>query len=371
MKKIGIVTIVSGLNLGNSLQNYALQIILNMLNCTAYTIIRNDCYAHFDQTIKVLLKHNCFKRIIGLITNIKGYRTSVIENDKKKKYYRSFDKYIKFFVVQNYKISNLKKVLDSFDYFIVGSDQVWNPLWNVNDKDFLLFATKSKRIAYAASFGISYIPIKQIEQYKFWLSEMNFISVRESAGAEIIKNLIGKNVPVLLDPTLLLGVDEWRKVIKQPDFNVPKRYLLLYFLGERSTKLNLIINTIAQENDFEIIDILDISKDYYYKIGPSEFIYLVQNADLIYTDSFHGAVFSIIMNKVFVVVDRSKKNICDMSSRIDSLLSKFNLENRRGTIENNYCKDNLFEINYDNIDEILEEEKKKSINYLKTALNIK
>lgn len=60
-----------------------------------------------------------------------------------------------------------------------------------------------------------------------------------------------------------------------------------------------------------------------------------------------------------------------MSSRIDTLLSKFNLESRRGTIENNYCKDNLFEINYDNIDEILEEEKKKSINYLKTALNIK
>lgn len=241
----------------------------------------------------------------------------------------------------------------------------------VTEIPFLTFTTENKRIAYAASFGVNEIPNEQKNAYKSWLKGIKYISVREESGAKIVKDLIGKDVPVVLDPTLLLSKNEWNSIAKKPKFDLPESYLLLYFLGERTKEFDCVIRKLSEEYNLKIINILDKSKDYYYNVGPMEFIYLIQHATGIYTDSFHGSVFSIIMKKPFVVINRSTKNICDMSSRIDTLLKTFSLESRRGNIENNFCLDQFFNIDFLNIDKKIESEKEKSIKYLKNALNIR
>ena len=370
MSKIGIITETNGLNLGNSLQNYALQHTLKSLGVEPYTIIRNDNYQHLP-SMNVIFLHNTLKRIIALIFNYNNYRKNVLEIAKKKVVYSPFDKLIQFKKVSSYKKEFINRELKDIDVFIAGSDQIWNPNFLVTEIPFLTFTTKNKRIAYAASFGVSEIPNEKKNAYIKWLKGIKNISVREESGAKIVKDLIDKDVPVVLDPTLLLSKDEWAGIAKKPKFDLPAKYLLLYFLGERTQEFDCVIRKLSVEYNLKIIDILDKSKNYYYNVGPAEFIYLIQHAAGIYTDSFHGSVFSIIMKKPFVVINRSTKNICDMSSRIDTLLKTFSLESRRGRIENKFCFEQFFYIDFSDVDKKIEIEKVRSINYLKNSLDIR
>src|SRR5699024_5866974 len=139
-----------------------------------------------------------------------------------------------FYLPENY--------LEKYEYFITGSDQVWNPYFtNASPLYFLTFAPKNKRIAYSPSFGISEIPKENVANYSQWLKEMKAISVREKAGADIIKNLTNRDSPVLADPTLLLTKEEWLKIAKPAVDKPQKDILLTYFLGEISKKTQKLI----------------------------------------------------------------------------------------------------------------------------------
>lgn len=116
-------------------------------------------------------------------------------------------------------------------------DQIWNPYWAVNkttfDGFFLRFAKKDKRVSYAASFGVSMIPENQISDYTKALLEFKRISVREDAGASIIKNLCNREAQVVLDPTLLLDKCQWECIQKKMlNIQTDSPYILTYFLGE-------------------------------------------------------------------------------------------------------------------------------------------
>src|SRR5699024_4424214 len=134
------------------------------------------------------------------------------------------------FILKNNETPHEK--LGDFDFFIVGSDQVWNP-HNLHGTSFyfLDFAPKEKRISYSASFGIDSIPEKYEKLYIEKLSEMSHISVREHAGANIVKKLTGTDAPVLVDPTMLLTKDEWLSLSKRASNRPKSPYMLTYFLG--------------------------------------------------------------------------------------------------------------------------------------------
>ena len=200
-----------------------------------------------------------------------------------------------------------------------------------------------------------------------WLSEIKYISVREESGAKIIKELTGRDAPVLVDPTLLLTREKWLTIAK-PAKNKPKdKYLVTYFLGGVPKEYKKEIKKFAKNNQLKIINLGDIKETKTYITGPSEFLDYINSCDIIFTDSFHGTVFSILFEKPFVVYKRVGGS--SMYSRIKTLLKMFKLESRE--YEKVRIDNSLFEIDYSHVPKILEIERSKSYNYLKEALNIK
>ena len=359
MKKISIITIYDENNFGNRLQNYAVQEIVKRSNNEVISV-------KYQRDYEIKIKY----RIKILLRELKRYLNNDNRN-KKLKLFRNFNQNIKV----TDKMYNLKNIVkydkkNNTDYYIVGSDQVWNPHFGrLTDIELLNFTNK-KKVAFSASFGISKLPDDCIEKAKKYLSNFKAISVREDVGKKIIGDLnINKDVEVLIDPTMMLNADEWNKVSKEPKqiskLN-EKKYILNYFLGKLSEERKNEINRIAKENDCEVINILD-KNDPFFVSGPSEFLWLEKNAFLICTDSFHSSVFAILYNRPFVVFNREDKNE-SMNSRIETLISKFNLKNREFNGKN-ITKENLGH-DYTETYKILEQERIKSETFLKKALDI-
>lgn len=357
MKKIAIVTINDNNNYGNRLQNYAVQETIKKIGKFNVITIKN--LPRFNN--KGTLLHMIKKIIAQMYSNIKKY---ISNNRKRSKCFKNFNKNIKF--SYNYKTiySNMN---NKFDYFIVGSDQVWKPTYGrMSQMDLLSFADPGKRISFSASFGVDKLKENEKRRAKKELEKFKAISVREEAGKKIIENLkINKNVEVLVDPTMLLSDKEWNTVIKKVDGVEKKKYILNYFLGNLSETRKKEIDKIAQKYDCKVINLLD-KNDEFYKTGPSEFLYLEKEAFLVCTDSFHSSVFSIIFDTPFIVFDREDNNV-NMNSRIDTLLRKFNLEDRRF---NGKITDKLLKCDYTDAKKILKIEKEKSNAFLKKALDI-
>ena len=194
---------------------------------------------------------------------------------------------------------------------------------------------------------------------------MAHISIREQQGAATVKELSGIDVPVVVDPTLLLSADDWRKVSRQPTWYHGEDYILTYFLGKRPAAVDEIIKSTG----LKVVNLLDENVYEHYVTGVDEFIWAIEHAKLVYTDYFHGTVFSIIFRRPFVVCDRIGNSIeTKMTSRIDSLLQLFGLEARRGTIENNYSIEEPLTMNYPDLEPVFTRERKRSFDYLASVL---
>jgi len=352
MVRVGIITINDYDNYGNRLQNYAVSYLCNKI----YEIETLKNFS-FSNTKKLYLLRKLKNR---------KFKGTYSDNQSRANNFKKFNDNIKFSDKKITAYSNLNK----YDYIIVGSDQVWNPNFGgLRDVDLLANVKPSKRISFSASFGINEIPDKYKKKTAKELNKFKSISVREDRGKEIVEELTGrKDVEVLVDPTMLLTSEEWDRVSKKPTMLKTDKYILNYFLGNLSEERKNEINRIAKENNCKVINILDKNSPY-YECGPSEFLYLEKHAFLICTDSFHSSVFAILYNTPFLVFNREDgqtgKN--NMNSRIETLLSKFKLEDReyKGKITN---KD--LQCNYKEAYKILEKERIKANNFLKKALDI-
>ena len=359
--KIGIITITEGTNYGNRLQNYAVQEFLKEQGNNEVETIKNYGNSKILKR-EIWKKLNQIKKIIKII--IGKDRKKVYNFLKREKNFKKFNK--EFINYSKYKISNVdidKNISLSYNYFVCGSDQIWNSNFSENAYvNFLQFADKEKRIAFSASFGTDTINEKMVDNYTKWLKEIPYLSVREDRGKEIIKELTSReDVEVLVDPTMLLETEEWKKIAKRPKQLKTDKFILNYFLGNLSEERKNEIDRIAKENNCEVINILDKNSPY-YQLGPSEFLYLEENAFLICTDSFHSSVFAILFGRPFIVFDREDSWV-KMNSRLETLLRKFKLEDRwyKGKITKE-----LLEADYSNAYKILEEERKKAKKYVAT-----
>ena len=363
MKKIGIITMI-GNNFGNRLQNFALQEYLKKLKVQTETIY-NNVYEIPKQKYTILnIPKKIYTKLKIVCINKKNKK---VNNERNNLFYDFDNEYIQFSRERVTKEYDLNKLNNKYDKFIVGSDQVWNPYaYRNKDIDFLSFSTRDKNISYAVSLGVERLDEQFETIYEEGLKNFKYISVREDKGAEIVKKITEReDIEVLVDPTMLLTKEEWAKIEKKPSQLKDKKYILNYFLGEISKERKKKIEEIAKENNCQIINILD-KRDLFYISGPMEFLYLERNAFLICTDSFHSCVFAILFNTPFIVFNREDK-LVDMNSRIETLLSRFKLTNRyyKGKIEKELLKSD-----YTEAYKILEEERKKSLDFLKKALNI-
>ena len=341
MKKVGIITLNGYFNFGNRLQNYALTKILESYDLNVYTIWKKS-----------------YKDIIR--DGIKSKLFFVKKYNRYRKFYKFSKKNMKELIINDKNISNI-------DYFVVGSDQVWNYKLIDKDKTWFQAPTGKITISYAASLGTNSFPedfgYKLKEQLKYY----DAISVRENRGKELLQPLLpNKKIEVIIDPTLLVDTNIWKKIAKHPKNKVPEKYIFIYFLGNISNEYFKKIKDFSIKNGCSIINILD-PKSEFYDVGPEEFLYLIKNSYLVCTDSFHASVFSFKFDIPFVIFKRSGEGISnDLYSRLENLLNLFKMENREyNGIE--ISKENLNH-DYTKAYEVLEKEREKSMNFLKNAL---
>ena len=364
--KNAIITMNGHHNYGNRLQNFALQYFLGSFG-NSETIWWSE-----NNYLPSTGNNYSLKSIIKYILNYRNQR-----DDVSKFYTRigireyNIKKFSDDHIVIKYDYCIKKNLNFQYDNFIVGSDQVWNPLFWDNEVskevNFLQFTDLKKRIAYAASFGIRELPSKFIDIFKEGLDGIPFISVREQAGAAIVKRLTGREVPVLVDPTLLLDADEWRALVMRPKWYKGEKYILTYFLGNVPS----MIDTLAKKRDYKIYNMMDKNCLELYVSRVEEFLYLIDNAELVCTDSFHACVFSILFNTPFIVVNRKQKGMADMTSRLDTLMDLFGYKDRYINFDNdeNDCE-NFFNMEFSEVKRIQEIERQRSYKFLQEALKL-
>lgn len=368
MKKVAIITLNGYFNYGNRLQNYALQEVLKSLGYDVETVLvkftdqkqnnKNIITPFFNALLSKI-----FKKSVKIIKSRKTGKYRKIRIARFMSFTQDYITETEFSIDENNIPSELPK---QFDYFIVGSDQVWNPYYIKGSSIyFLTFVPKGKRLSFAASFGISEIPKEFEEKYRLWLSEMAGLSVREEAGSEIIKKLTGKEASIVIDPTLMLTKDKWLSISKPYIKKPKKKFLLTYFLGDVSEDNKRKIKNIAIENKLEIVNLSSLVDKKYYIADPAEFIDFIYTSDLFLTDSFHGAVFSILLEKPFFVFNRVGKGP-SMNSRINTLLSTFKLNNQKWDQIDNI---DMFNSDYSHVVDILNFERNKALEYLKSKLS--
>ena len=379
--KVDFITRHAIPNYGSILQTYATQKVLNKLGCDSEVIN----YIRMDETANKTIVTNCNIKENGIKSKIKRLGYIIIQGPNVKHMHKKFSKFRKTYLKQTEKeynsVEELKNNLPNADVYCTGSDQVWAKIGGVNYDEayFLNFVPEGKRcISYAASLGKSKIDEELEKKLPELLKKYETILVRENTAEEIIKEKGFNNVKQVLDPTLLLNKKEWLEIQEEKPI-VKGNYILCYFLG-KNIEHRKFAEKLKERTGYKIVSINHCDEyvkysdkfadEIPYNIGPGEFINLIRNAKYVCTDSFHGTVFSLINKVNFFTFERfAGKNIkMSTNSRIYSLLELVALEERL-IKESNQLETKINEnINYDEVDNVIENFRQTSIEFLKQAL---
>ena len=369
--KIANLTLDGYFNYGNVLQRYAVCNLLMGLGAEVESLWFSSQagFLPYLQSHYPWMKDSWdWKTWVKLGINWKGATSKLLSGREAWEATRSavIKSFVDRYIPMRYDV-DFSKVADEYDYFVTGSDQVWNPYFADLEKLFIKFAPGEKRIAYAASISCPEIPQDKQQTFIDGVNGMKEISVREQAGADLIQQLTGRRVQVVADPTMLVTAEDWRSIARKPSWlKGDEQLLVTYFLGKRPDS---VIESIARENGLQIVNMLDERVFEHYAIAPEEWLWLIDHARFMYTDSFHGTVFSILFRTPFVVTERVDAGCASkMTSRIDTLLAKFDLSDRRGTNANGYMIASPLDMHYGDVDKVLAEEKQKAEAYLCHAL---
>jgi len=289
-----------------------------------------------------------------------------IINIHRKKSFINFEK--NYINTSTYVINfaNSRDINKKFDYFVIGSDQVWNPNYGGISYIFLLsFCPPNKKICFSPSLGTSDInDLDKLRAVKNEFSKFNYLCTREEGGSELLNELLDTDkVVTTLDPTLLISKEKWLKISRSSKITISKNYILLYFLKQNNKDILNEIKSYAKRKNLIIINLLD-KKSKFYSSGPSEFLYLINNSKYFFTDSFHGVIFSIIFNKNFQVFHRSLDD--KMYSRIHHIIKLLKIDS---AVEYDNVINWNFVINYDLVNLQLEKEKKETEKFILHQIN--
>lgn len=362
--KACIVTFQSAYNYGAVLQAYALQKYLN--DSFAETSILDYHNQGIDDSYRAPQITDFIKKPKNAV--FKGIQT-ILYYEKKRKIDEFRNDCLS--MTKRYDVSNISDAYEEADVFITGSDQVWNYLIVKKDSTYYLsFAKDKPKCSYAASFGVNSIPKEYLSFYQQNIKKIDWISVREEAGAQLASTLSGKEVYVMPDPTLLIGGQSWESVMIRPERRKP--YILVYKIT-KADQLLVFAKQISQMTGLPIVFIPNDIKDGIVgklktNVGPREWLGYIHDAEYVITNSFHGTVFSILFSKKFFAEVSGKVN--PSTSRLNSLLKLFNLENRK---IDHFTQSLLkVEIETETVENILHQQRDKTRNFFeKVFINLK
>lgn len=360
-RKTAIITFNQAINFGAVLQMYALQNVLktqvgvkaDIINYKSKSLSKTYEKKKFSELISPRMMYHILFNNGYIRFNFKGFE-SFLSNNLEMTSEVSTKK-------------DLSSLNDLYDYFITGSDQVFNPYCSGFDGNYFLsfVSDKNMKFSYAASVGLENIPVELENYYKDYLNSFCRISIREITGANEIKRVCGIECSTNIDPTLLLDKSDWEKLMADLPSNADTPYLLLCALSEDKNMLKF-AKKIAKRKKLKVIYINDrlfrpkgmLSLR---NVSPEQWLRLFANANSIVTNSFHGIAFSINFEKEFYPFYLNKNT--RVNSRIRDLLDLLNLQ----SLVINDNNDTLMNenIDYSEAREILKNEKNKSISYLR------
>jgi len=363
LSKIGIITFHRAVNYGALLQAYALEKAIEKLGaqCEIIDYRTSNIEKYYYRKVSADLKPKQFiKKVLFL--------------SQQKKRNRQFDEFTRKYLTMTKEVysskDKLKKVNSRFDAFITGSDQVWNYECTSGDFTYFLDFVEDceKKNSYAASFGKFNLKSNRYDQAMKLLDSFWSISVREEVGRKFIQNNINKTVEVHIDPTFLLGKNEWTKIAAEVN---KSEYILLYSVDLMPSVLN-VARKMAKDSGLDLI--LITLRNNFIKLNdreyncslcsPEEFLGYIKNAKFVITNSFHGTALSIILNKEFYMVYNKDDGLDN--SRLGMLLDSFLLSDRAVEYENAHRNKN---IDYSYVNQRINTKKADAVEYLKKVVN--
>lgn len=317
--KIGLLSYHRNYNYGWNLQCYALMYVLKSMGHEV-TLINKTKFSELSHLRKL-------KSTLAHVLHLKKKSYSEIQKERGVKIAPFFDKYI---FPRTHCIQNQKdyKALPHFDALIVGSDQVWRSklVYPIENYFFDFINYPTKLISYAASFGVDAKEYTEdeIDHCGKLIERFCAVSVREQSGVRLIKDVYKwKCDPVVMpDPTLLLTVNDYKKIIgNKTNENKSRNNLFCYILDKTQDK-EIAIEKIATAYSLKPKQIC-LSESYIYP-SVEEWLKAFLDAEFIFTDSFHGCVFSLIFRKPFIAYGNIHRGL----ARFISLLNTFEQSER-------------------------------------------
>ena len=317
MQKIGIITFHRASNYGAVLQAFALQSVLNGLGADAEIV---------DYHGKVVEENHNPSKVLSRCS----VPVAPLRYYQRRNKFRVFEEFRKAHLPMSEMVtsSDVGKLDGRYDLFLTGSDQVWSKEWSGLDSTYRLdFVKESRKSSYACSFGFSSFPEGSKQIFSESLSELENVSVRELSAKRLIEDELGISARVDLDPTLLVNTTQWSEISITPP--VQDGYILIYSMLPPKSLLEA-ARAKARETGLDVIFLSnsyksnrDLKKVRYST--PEEFLGWFKNASYVFTNSFHGTVFSIIFERNLVVECQS---LTRYNIRSKDLLKLAGLEER-------------------------------------------
>lgn len=377
---IGLLTPFRVSNYGTKLQAYAVQeCIRSLANDVEIIDFR---FSRIRRTpINIIKKafYNTIAQKYRDVKNAKVYPDYIKEKVLDRK--NAIDDFDSHYVLSNaiLGLEGIAAIKDKYEIVFCGSDQIWNPV-NIGGEIYLLewVGKSTKKASFAASFGIETLPRILKVKYKKELKKFDHISVREDSGLSILQSLGITDGKLILDPTLIVDSKRWYCLSEESDIHISEKYIFCYFLGDKQCSRD-VAERIQKLTGYTIVNLPHFkgfvssdenfgNKDL-YEVTVQDFLKLIRGAEIICTDSFHATAFSVIFNKMFVVCERHGSNTNGSTNgRLKSFLNMISCNDR-------LCE-NVEEVEtvissppqYEFINEILDDKRKESIEFLKETL---
>ena len=354
--KVGIVTFQETNNYGALLQNYALQKAIKDAGHSCDTIDYKSSYIGRPLGFAHLKNKGLKTYLLG----VAGYLI-YLPRSKRNRFFRKNISYSP----KMYK-EDLEELNDTYDMFICGSDQVWNYKLTGDDPYYFMDFVKDKNkcVSFAASLGLNEIDDKHKGMFIHYLSEYKYLSAREESASKLVGECVKRDIETVPDPCMLLDASEWEAVSLRP---LKRGYVYVYQLGV-SKDVVLLAKKIAKEKKLEIIytpfPVGSMSGgEYRINAGAQDVLGFIRDAEYVITDSFHGTLLSIIMNKQFFT--KCSGTHAGVGNRIHDLLTRYGLTNRLLSGELDYTED----IDYSSLNDKLNEDRENAKNILYKIMN--
>ena len=388
LKKTAIVSCYFQQNYGSMLQALATQMALDKLGIDNETIniegFRHEIKkAKIKYFIKASVTSDILLSKIGMAKNVlrKKFVKDEYTTNSKVRSAKFQDFYKKNFRLSKKYDSIADLAVDcsqKYSSVLVGSDQLWLPANIEADYYTLNFVPENvNTVAYATSFGQATLPKNSLRKASVFLKRIKHIGVREESGQRLVKQITGRDVPVVCDPTILFSGEEWLS-IQQLEPIVDGDYIFCYFLGNNPLHREF-AKRLRMATGYKIVAIANldeyvkIDNEYAdlipYDVDPSDFLNILRNAQYICTDSFHCSVFSILYRKHFFTFRRYSRNTkSSTNSRLDTLFKMAGLDNRIFTGNEDIAKAVNGKIDFDIANKRLSVERAKGYDFIKRVV---